>query len=154
MKCMEHVHKAYAPEVTPRQIGELLTEADIFFLSDTFFSHGFHYIQVKDIASGRRLITTFMRSIKINNETAILTTIDTTGIDNTFFDIVTEMRNHSMANPNDCEDFLLEHLFATFLWIELTETLQTEPWFEHCMQAMIELKIDRQIPIIILSYQE
>lgn len=151
---MERVQYQSAPGVIPRLIGELLTEADILFLSDTFFSNGFHYIQVKDIDAGRQLITIFMRSMKIYNEVACVTISDVQTLDVPFFNVYQEIHNNNMTNKNDCEAFLLEHFYANCMWIESTGTLQAQPWFIHFMETVIDLKIDQQIPILILSYLE
>lgn len=157
MKCMERVQYQCAPEVTPRLIGELLTEADILFLSDTFFSNGFHHIRVKNIDAGRQLISILMRSMKIYNEIACVTVADTQSLElykeSPFFNVYQEMHNNNMTHNNDCEAFLLEHFYANYMWIESTSVLQSQPWFDNLIKTIIDLKVDQQIPILILSYQ-
>ncbi len=130
-------------------IQESLTESTILELQDIFLTNGFHQINVSSIEQGRSLLYTFLDSLGIYQDVACLTAIgtplrpDITDISSDLFD-----SGCLDSSENYLEEFFIEQWYYDFMWIEATSDLLATPWVDEIKSKIINLKIDRQIPII------
>lgn len=132
-------------------ITQPLSENDILHLQELFLTNGWHGLKVKSVDDGRSIISTMLYSLNYYNDIACLA-IDEMSVDSRFFDVYAHMIEGGYLEGQyyDIEAFLIEHFYANFLWIEETQELLKAPWYRHFLQAINDLKLDTQIPIIVL----
>jgi len=138
-----------------KKISEQLSETDILDLEDKFLTHGFHYINVKDIAAGRRLVDKFLDSLQCYTQNAALT-ISNGSLELCVTDIYYELFKGGYVDSTynfDFDGFFIHHFYYDFMWIEASNELVESQWFADFFQKMVSFKIDQQIPVLIISYQ-
>ena len=138
-----------------KKLSECLSEADILDLEDKFLTNGFHYISVKDVVVGRRLVDRFLNSLHCYNQNAALTISDgslafcVTDID---YELVKGGYVDSVYNF-DFDGFFINQFYHDFMWIEASKELVESQWFADFFEKMVSFKIDQHIPVLIISYQ-
>lgn len=125
---------------------EPLSEADIIILQEKFLTPGFHYLKVKNEATGRDLIQIFLESLTIYHTVACLSTLHEQ-LPEAIIDVYKEF-----IVPGVFENFIFESSALDFMWVEATTDLRTEKWFDYCNQAIMDNHLDSQIPIMFLTY--
>lgn len=151
MKHLEsHNYASYAQLITPTYIKDPLTESDILCLQDRFLTNGFHHIRVKNVASGRKLIKTFLQSLRVYHEIACVTMEPS--LEQGVFDIFNELLIGQKII--DFEEFFVEEFYFDFMWIEATKELLRCPWFADFENHITDLSIDKHIPMFVLTYAE
>lgn len=126
-------------------------EKDILYLQEIFLANGFHHLKVKNIETGRLLISLFLHSLNYYHEVACLT-VDNNPLDKSIFNLYRAMLKLDALNQHDLEDFLVEYFYCDFMWIEATKDLTGSSWFPMFKKVMHAFNIDKHIPIVILSY--
>ncbi len=131
-----------------------LTETDILDLQDTFLRNGFQHIKVKDVATGRRLVNTFLNSLAIYHNIACVTTLDVPPQDNVT-NVYHELTIGGYLDPLDprfLDEFFIEDFYFDFMWIEATNDLiNNSSWYKYFEKKLLELKLEEHIPMIVLS---
>ena len=135
-------------------VAQPFSEKEILYLQELFLTNGCHWLRVKDIHTGRSIVLTLLYSLNYYHDVAYLS-INTMTLDSTMFDVYAHMleKKYLEGQYYDMEDFLIEHFYADFLWIEETCELQMAPWYTHFLQALNDLKLDKHIPLVFLSYR-
>jgi hypothetical protein len=128
------------------------TEKDILDLQDEFLSNGFHYLKVKSIQDGRRIINTFLYSLKgYYHDIGCLSLADVCLPDN-ISDIYELLEWYGYLKYDCLENFFIDQWYCDFLWIEATEELLLSPWFCTFSQMLEDFSLNKEIPIFIISY--
>ena len=107
-----------------------------------------------DAASGRCLVYRFLNSLYCYNSKAALS-ISSVILDDSISDIYYELVKDGYTEPllcNDMEDFFIDQFYCDFMWIEVSDELIKNWWFSDFWQKMVSLKLDKHIPILIISY--
>lgn len=141
--------------ITPTLVREPLTESDILSIQDRFLTNGFQHIKVKDIATGRVLVDTFMQflqSLRVYHDIACLTT-STRALRPGICDIYAELALWQESKC-DLEEFFLDTFYFDFIWIEATKDMVAQSWYAEFERQIIELQLDSHIPIVVLWYEE
>ncbi len=125
---------------------EPLSESDILTLQEKFLTPGFHYLKVKNVATGRDLIQLFLKSLTIYHTVACLSTVQQL-LPEAIIDITKEF-----IATSSFDSFIFESSALDFMWVEATNELRNEPWFDEYNQAIIDNHLDTQIPIMFLTY--
>jgi len=130
------------------------TEQEIIDMSNSFLTYGFHSFKAKTIAHGRLFINTFLHSLNYYDDIAYLTVEQ--GSDSHGLDLYQLFNQEKLLEKpsSRLSEFLCNFFHNDFLWIEATPSLMAMPWFidfEHCL---IDLNIDKVMPIVILSYDK
>ena len=134
-----------------------LSEAEILDLQELFLSTGIHRIVSYDLYTGRTLVEFFLQAMAHHyNEKACLSlhalTLDTPILD--VYSLVQLFVEDMQEDPAVFfEEFFTEQLYADFLWIEETAHLRAQQWYGAFLEALSLLRFDRQIPIVIISYE-
>lgn len=158
---MEHVdrmsykgHDALADASSLPLIQFPFSESEILDLQDKFLSEGIHHIKVTDLASGRDLVDTFLDSLTAHREIACLT-VSNTALESYITNIYHELLLHGYIDrfeSKNLEEFFVDQFYFDFLWIECTSKLMEQSWFADFQMNLLNLKLDRQIPILMISY--
>lgn len=130
------------------------SDEQIIALHETLMTPGFHSMRVNTVLQGRAILYTFLNSLHYYTDVACLT-INTVPLKYTIFDLHHYLQEGGFLNPHahaDLEEFFLEQFESDFLWIEACPALTQQAWYPYFEQKLIELKINKQIPIMILSY--
>lgn len=139
---------------SPLNIKMPFSETDIIDLQELFLTNGLHYISVCDVKTGRSIINMFLQSLNYYHDIACLTMVDEP-FEQHVFDLYQEMTLRFCLEPSsqyDIEDFLIEYFYCDFMWVEATQGLIEAPWFSTVEQIIASFKLDKHIPIFILSY--
>ena len=135
-----------------KHVREPLSEHDILDLQDKFLNNGFHYIAVSSVSFGRLLISRFLRSLNCYHENAILTISNPIG-NNTIIDLYYELLQGGYLSGNkDLDDFFIDQFYYDFIWIEACHELVDQKWFSEFFSKLLSFKIDRHIPVLVISY--
>jgi len=128
-------------------------ERDIIALQDKFLTNGIQHIRVKDVSTGRSLIDAFLSSLNYYHDIAVLTASEIPLKKDTF-DMYTELLRlgYIAQNADDMDEFFFDQFYFDFMWVEATKKLLDSGWFTDFEAKLIELKIDKHIPIVVLSY--
>jgi len=137
----------------PILIQNPLTESSILELQDTFLTNGFHHIKVKDIESGRSLISTFLDSLGLYHDVACLTAAGHEFLDPLVTHLHFGSKNIDEADK-ELEYFFIEHFYYDFLWIETSQELDVQPWYPLFKTKLNEFNVNHGAPIIFMSYSE
>lgn len=142
--------------LTVKNIHEPLRENDIIFLHDKFLTNGFLNLHVKDIYTGRSIISKILNSMNYHNDIAILTddTKNNKKLIKNYFDINKKLVDDYNIKKNEIKiiDFFLEKFYFDFLLIELTTNLAAKNWIQKFEQHILDFNFHKTIPIIILTY--
>ena len=141
--------------VKPRQIDSTLSVDDILYLQNIFLTSGLHHIKVPDVVSGRLIVSRLLQSMQYHHEVSCLTNIGKPPLKKTVLNIYNSLMRHcgQDASYDEIEEFFLEQYFADFMWVEISGDLWEIPLVRYALQAMHDLEIAYQMPIVALSYQ-
>ncbi|MBN1549545.1 hypothetical protein JW872_02690 [Candidatus Babeliales bacterium] len=128
-------------------------EQEILTLSDKFLTNGFHSIMVRDVFHGRELMKTFLGSFNYYNEVACLS-VSSIPLGNSIVSVLKELEAGGwLSYPyNDLSEFLCDHFYSDFLWIEVTNDLVTMPWYKVFRKQLKDLKFHESMPIMLVTY--
>lgn len=132
------------------------SEVQILELQDKFLSEGIHHIKVADIAAGRNLVHTFLDSLTVYHEVACLT-VSNAPLESYITNIYHELLLQGYIDQYEArnlEEFFIEQFYFDCLWIECTAELMEQSWFADFQINLLNFKLDRQMPIIMISYGE
>ncbi|MGE0206673.1 MAG: hypothetical protein AB7R69_02375 [Candidatus Babeliales bacterium] len=135
-----------------RIIPHTFTEQDIIALHDDFLTHGFHYLKVPDVRTGRRMMETFLYSLKNYYLDVACLSMEELPLPAAVADIYETLEWYGYIRHACLESFFLEQWYFDFIWIEATENLLRSPWFCNFSQLLEEFLINDEIPIFIISY--
>ena len=132
-----------------------ISETEIIAVNDLLLSSGFHTITVKNIASGRHILETFLTLLNCYQRIYWLTIDGTppTGI----IDLYDVLKNRDCLTRSSLEcyqDYLYQDFYADFLVVECTERLLKEPWYADFEQALYETHLFDQMPVVQLLYAD
>lgn len=128
------------------------SEQDILDLQDEFLSYGFHYIKVDTVQDGRRVVNTFLHSLKSYYQALGCLSMAEHYLPDSVTDIYELLEWYGYLKYNSLESFFVDQWYFDFLWIEATEELLTSAWFCTFSQLLEDFSINRKIPIFIISY--
>lgn len=156
MQCLQKQYSAvdYNSNFHQLRVNALLTEDDILLLQDLFLTNGIHCIIAANVLSGRKLMYKFLQSLHYYHNVTCLTANKDRPLKKTVFNLFQSIQEYCGCNCEyqEVEYFFLEHCYADFLWVELSEELETNPIGINAFKAMDELNMDRAMPIIKISY--
>jgi len=130
------------------------TESEILELQDKFLSEGIHTIKVADFAAGRNLVHAFLDSLAAHHEIACLT-VSNKLLESYITNIYHELLLHGYIDrfeSKNLQEFFIDQFYFDFLWIECTPKLMEQPWFADFQMNLLNFKLERQIPILMISY--
>lgn len=131
------------------------TESEILDLQDKFLSEGIHHIKVADLAFGRNLVDTFLDSLTAHRKIACLTVSSKpfgSYITNIYYDLLLHGYIDRFEAKN-LEEFFIDQFYFDFLWIECSPKLIEQPWFADFQMNLLNLRLERQMPILMISYE-
>lgn len=133
-------------------INSPFTEKDILDLQEEFLSNGFHYLKVHDVQDGRRVINTFLYSLKSYYQDVGCLSLANICLPDSITDIYEMLEWYGYLKHNCLESFFIDQWYSDFLWIEATEELLLTPWFCTFSQLLEDFAVHKEIPIFIISY--
>lgn len=137
-----------------KHIREPLSEFDILDLQDKFLNNGFHYIAVNNINFGRSLIDRFVHSLHCYHDNAILT-ISSPITGSCVIDLYYELlQGGYTSGGRDIEEFFIDQFYYDFLCIEACHELVDQRWFIHFFSQLLHFKLNKHIPILVISYSK
>ncbi len=133
---------------------ESFSEHEILAVNDLLLSNGLHTIKVKNVAVGRTLIDTFLTLL--NRYQQIYWLSNNAAVPDQVHDLYALMKQSDCFKVGSIEAY--EHFFyASFygdmLIIECTDRLMSEQWYADFEQAVYEMRIFDQIPVVQLMYE-
>lgn len=134
----------------------ILNEEQIIDLHQALLTNGFHHMYANTIQEGRSILHVLLQSLGCHQDIACLT-VENKNLPATTFDLyyyLFEGGYLDAKHQTDLEDFFLNRFENDFLWIEATPQLTQQPWFFYFEQKLIELRINQQVPIMIISYNK
>jgi len=137
-----------------KKIRGLLSETDILDLEDKFLTNGFHYINVSDVESGRALVYQFLDSLPCYGQRAALS-VASTMLDSSITDVYYELVKSGyidFPSHSNMEEFFIDQFYYDFMWIEASGGLIEQGWFSEFFEKMTFFKLDKHIPVLIISY--
>ena len=149
--CQKAGHREIA---RPRHINPALSIDDILFLQDVFLTGGIHHIIVPDVISGRKIVDSFLQSLNCHHEVSCLTVTEIPPIQGPTLNICSSLASYCGQDDSyeHVEEFFLEQYFADFMWIENLKDLLHIPLVARAIQAMHDLDIVQNIPVVAISY--
>jgi len=133
-------------------ISNPFTEQDILDLQDEFLTHGFHYLMVDNVQVGRRIIQTFLHSLKNYYQEIGCLSVSEILLPDGITDIYEILEWYGYLRKPYLESFFLDQWYFDFLWIEATEELLLSSWFCQFSQLLEDFMLNEEIPIFIISY--
>jgi len=133
-----------------------LSEHDILDLQDKFLNNGFHYVNVSDVQFGRSLVSQFLKSLNYYHENAVLS-ISMPLVDSSIVDLYYELVQYGYLDSlqnRDLDEFFIDQFYYDFLWIEACHELVDSRWFSEFFTRLVRFKIDRHIPVLVMSYSK
>ncbi len=130
------------------------SETEILEIQDKFLSEGIHQLKVTDVAAGRNLVHTFLDTLTVYHEVGCLT-VSNNPLESYITNIYHELLLQSYIDQYEAknlEEFFIEQFYFDCLWIECTTSLIEQPWFTDFQINLLNFKLERQMPIIMLSY--
>jgi len=146
---MMHSNSTTVRYIAPKKVNKKLTETDILSLQDAFLTTGFHSIEFTDQAAGRNLIKNFLHSLPTYRSIACLTLDNGLDLPNTVFDLYASLYNDGLSEQA-IEEFFINDFYYDFMWIEISATLLSEPWYKHFCKIMAQY--EKQMPIVKVFY--
>lgn len=137
-------------------IKQPLSDKDILEIQEKFLCNGFQYLKGQNIGQGRKIVYTFLHSLATYHDIACLT-LDSHPLQQGITDIYAELCGGGYLNSFDpyyFEEYLIEHFYFDFLWIEATRKLLMSPWFEQIKEQMLKAALDEHIPILVFVYED
>lgn len=131
------------------------TESEILDLQDKFITEGIHHIKVADLVAGRNLVATFLDSLTAHRDIACLT-VSQKALESYITNIYHELLLHGYIDrfmAQNLEEFFIEQFYFDFLWIECTSKLLAQSWFADFQINLLNFRLERQMPILIVSYE-
>jgi len=140
-----------------KSIKQPFSESDILYLHNIFLTHGSHAIRVNNVAQGRTIIAAVLQSLNYYSAVACLSLSDQ-ALENSIFDISYALTlGGYLTNHNSeirLEEFFLDQFDVDFMWVEATQELIHQPWFESFMHHLELLKFEHHMPIIVVFYED
>jgi hypothetical protein len=134
-----------------------LTDTNILDLQEKFLTNGLHHITVPTIQDGRTLIFTFLNSLSFVLHTIACVTASGAQLPSGVIDIHKQLSSNEGFNTlnNDyMQDFLFEQGYFDFIWVEMTPSLATSSWYVDFEKNFFDLKMDKNIPVLMVSYEK
>ncbi|MDR3645941.1 MAG: hypothetical protein P4L22_00185 [Candidatus Babeliales bacterium] len=140
-------------QVNTKNIQTPLIENDILFLQNKFLETGFCNLKVKDIETGRLIISKVINSLNYFNDIAILTVCENSN--QNYFNIKKALTNNYDISKNQFNliNFFLDQFYFDFLIIEATKELMSNNWAQNFEQHILDFNFHKTMPIIILTYE-
>lgn len=144
---------SFSAAITIPIMDPVANEQVIISLNDKFLTNGMHFIKVKDVEHGRSLMQTFLTSLNYYHEVAALSTNDQP-LDNSVINLFKVLDEGGwLRYPyNDFCEYLCDHFYSDFLWIEATHDLLSADWYKNFEHHLIDLHFDKSMPIMLISY--
>ena len=139
------------PTNTPRFRRPPFSEQDILCLQDKFLESGIHHIKVKNVATGRELVETFLSSLNNYYENVACLTAKAPTQNLPVCDVYRELKERGTSRKA-IEDFFIDNFYFDFLWIEASRDLVSKSWFPAFEQMLNTFKIDRTVPVVVITY--
>ena len=144
---VQHIH-----EITLVQ--EPFSDSDLIDLQEKFLTNGFQYLKARNIAKGRLLIGSFLKSLNLYHDVAYLSLDHSLYFPHSIGNVYDELSIGGFLNsfkPYYLEEYFFD-FYYDFMWIEANQELLLSPWFEDVISKMISMGIDQQIPIVVVVY--
>ena len=133
-----------------------LTDTHILDLQEKFLSNGLHHITVPTIRDGRALIFTFLNSLSFALHSLACVTTSETSLPNNIINIheqLSKNEDFNLLNGDYMQNFFFEEFYFDFIWVEMTPSLMTSKWYLDFEKNFIDLKMNKNIPMLIVSYE-
>lgn len=133
-----------------------LTDKNILDLQEKFLSNGIHHIQVPTINDGRAFIFTFLNSLSSFLHAVACVTTNDNSLPENIINIHTQLsesENFNVSNTDYMQSFFFEQSYCDFIWIEATSSLVTNEWYLDFEKNLLDLKINKNIPILVVTYE-
>ncbi len=129
------------------------SEQEVIDLSSAFLTPGVHYIKVESMSQGRALMSTFLKTLNFYHDVAYVGThpLSKSEFVKPCIDVCATLKLEKPIIP--ISEFLSTHLYCDFLWIEATNNLMTSYWFDEFEQSLFDLKFDKVMPVVFLTYE-
>jgi uncharacterized protein YjhX (UPF0386 family) len=128
-----------------------LTQQDIIDLNDTLLTRGVHELTIHSFAEGRVILKKFLDSLNCYSAIACLTA-DNFLLSDVADNLYNKMQEKQvLLYPEEkMHEFMLDHFYYDFLWIELTTALSQQTWFSFFVDALISFNFPTIMPIVVL----
>lgn len=124
-----------------------LTEYDIIHLHDKFLSTGFHFLEVDNIASGRTIMTSVLKSLNFYHDIAYLGT-GQISLGEQYFDLHDVLVKYNYVEEKSLLNFFSDQFYFDFLWIEMSDELLKTHWYSLFEKYLFDFQIHNSIPIV------
>lgn len=135
---------------------ESFSEHEILTVNDLLLSNGFHTITVKNLSVGRTIIDTFLTLLNRYQQVYWLSNdTNDTAVPNLVYDLYACMKKAGCLKAGSVEayeTYFYEEFYGDFLIIEGTDHLMSESWYANFEQALYEIHMFDQIPVVQLMY--
>jgi hypothetical protein len=126
-------------------------EQDILDLHHKFLTPGFH-----TLTTNNHVMQTLLDSLNYHQNILVLT-MKEPPITPAVTDLYSVLDESGYLQPlaiDTLDEFFINSFFYDFMWIEATTELLSTPWYMVFEHKLHEFNIDRQIPIILMDYED
>ena len=158
MKCIPAMHQRWQTLKAMRTIrlSHHASEKDMIDVSDAFLTNGFHHIQVASTIQARQLIMTFLNTVNYYHNAGYLGLDQWPENGEKMVDVYATLKMDGWLDhaPMRLPEFLCNHLYCDFLWVEATQELMAMDWFRIFDELLYEQQFDKVMPIVVFSYEK
>ena len=131
------------------------SEYDVLVLQEIFVTLGVHTIKVKNVADGRHIIQTILKSLNYYHNIGSVTKID--GLSVLVCDIMKHIGLQQSQRNNlliDLEEFFAVHPCFDFIWIEFTQEIKNQCSADDIKKMFDMYHVEERMPVLIVMYEE
>ena len=127
------------------------TEHELIALQKALITPGVHAIQASSLRQGRKQLLTLLASLGCYTNMACITR--SASVIPQATNIYTHLTHAYAQIPGEytLSCFIGERFYYDFLWIELTERLEKQTWFEPMVRELTEGALIEALPVVLLS---
>jgi len=129
-------------------IRQPFTETDILALHDAFLTNGVHCFKSMNMKEGRSIVCAVLDSLEYYHQPGTLS-VNQQPLKNEACNIYATIATLQPSKEVFIE-FLLNNFYFDFFWIEANAMLFSCEWFSTFQEALLELNLERTLPIVIV----
>lgn len=130
-----------------------LSDFEIIEFQNLVMTPAVHYITTKNVSTGRLLINLFLSQLKHYHNVGCLTVEQNHTLSERVFDFYNF--SHTQNSLTDSiELFCIENPYLNFIWIELTQLLQSQISASQVKKICELFAADEQTPVMVIRYED
>lgn len=130
------------------------SESEILDLQEMFLTTGFHIMVVKNLLIGRSIIQKLLTSLNYYHEIGYLS-VSSCELEEHCTNLYSSLIDFGCFDEfsqYNFDAYFIDQFYIDFLVIECTQSLLALPWYQYFEASLKRHKIDRKIPIILVTY--